>query len=248
MKDFTPETYRLLLQALKRHGRFTLRHDVDLHPLRSLYIAEIEASEGLQATYYFRTVPESYDEGIIRRIAALGHEAGYHYECLTTCHGNMEEAIADFQKNLELLRAVVPISKACAHGSPRSPHNSMDLWQHHDYHAFGIDHESMLDTDFSTTLYLTDPGRRWDGYRVSVSDKVPQYQEQWERDGLAFHSTHDIIHAISNSHHPIHSRPLLINTHPQRWIPFGITWVKEAVTQNAKNIVKQSLITLRNHK
>ena len=87
MKDFTPETYRLLLQALKRHGRFTLRHDVDLHPLRSLYIAEIEASEGLQATYYFRTVPESYDEGIIRRIAALGHEAGYHYECLTTCHG-----------------------------------------------------------------------------------------------------------------------------------------------------------------
>lgn len=248
MKDFTPETYRLLLQALKRHDRFTLRHDVDLHPLRSLHIAEIEASEGLQATYYFRTVPESYDEGIIRRIAALGHEAGYHYECLTTCHGNMEEAIADFQKNLELLRTVVPISKACAHGSPRSPHNSMDLWQHYDYHAFGIDHESMLDTDFSTTLYLTDTGRRWDGYRVSVRDKVPQYQEQWERDGLAFHSTHDIIHAISNLQHPIHTRSLLINTHPQRWIPFGPAWMKEAVAQNAKNIVKQSLITLRNHK
>ena len=248
MKDFTPETYRALLHALKRHGRFTLRHDVDLYPLRSLHIAEIEASEGLQATYYFRTVPESYDESIIRQIVALGHDAGYHYECLTTCQGDINAALADFQLNLAKLRSVVPIAKACAHGSPRSPHNSMDLWQHQDYHTFGIEHESMLDTDFSTTLYLTDTGRRWDGYRVSVRDKVPQYQDQWSREGLVFHTTDDLILALNNVQHPIHTRPLLINTHPQRWIPFGTAWVKEAAVQRAKNIVKQSLIAIRNRK
>ncbi len=245
MRDFTPEIYRALLQALKRHGRFVLRHDVDLRPGHSLRIAEIEASEGLRATYYFRTVPESYDEGMIRRIAALGHDAGYHYECLTTCHGHLDEAIADFQRNLGLLRTVAPITKACAHGSPRSPHNSMDLWQHYDYHAFGIEHESMLDTDFATTLYLTDTGRRWDGYRVSVRDKVPRYQEQWDREGLAFHTTEDIIHALNDLHHPIHTRALLINTHPQRWMPFGSGWLKEAAVQRTKNIVKQVLITIR---
>lgn len=247
MRDFTPETYRILLQALKHHGRFTLRHDVDLYPDRSLRIAEIEASEGLQATYYFRTVPESYDEGYIRRIVALGHDAGYHYECLTSCRGNMEAAIVDFKHNLERLRSVVPISKACAHGSPSSPYNSMDLWLHYDYHLFGIEHESMLDTDFSTTLYLTDTGRRWDGYRVSVRDKVPKYQDQWDREGLSFHSTQDIIQALHNTQHPIHSRPLLINTHPQRWIPYGMGWIKEASVQQVKNIVKQALITIRKH-
>lgn len=248
MRDFTPDTYRALLRALKQHSRFTLRHDVDLYPPRSLHIAEIEAAEGLQATYYFRTVPESYDEDIIRRITALGHDAGYHYECLTTCQGNIDAALQDFRRNLDRLRSVVPVAKACAHGSPRSPHNSMDLWHHADYHNFGITHESMLDTDFSTTLYLTDTGRRWDGYRVSVRDKVPQYQDQWDREGLSFHTTGDLIQSLSNPQHPIHTRPLLINTHPQRWIPFGAKWLEEAAMQQLKNIVKQSLIAIRNRK
>ena len=220
---------------------------MDLRPDRSLRLAEIEAGEGLTATYYFRTVPESYDEDYIRRITALGHDAGYHYECLTTCHGDMEAALEDFQQNLKRLRSVVPIVKACAHGSPKSPYNSMDLWQQHDYHTFGIEHESMLDTDFSQTLYLTDTGRRWDGYRVSVRDKVPQYQDQWTREGLVFHTTDDLIRALQSPSHPIQKRPLLINTHPQRWIPFGATWLEEAAVQRAKNIVKQVLVTIRKH-
>ena len=67
--DFTLDRYRELLAAVKKHGRFTLRHDVDLYPERSLRTAEIEAEEGLTATYYFRTVPESYDENIINTIS-----------------------------------------------------------------------------------------------------------------------------------------------------------------------------------
>ncbi len=243
--DFTTEKYRQLLVALKRHGRFTLRHDVDLRPDFSLRIAEIEAAEGLHATYYFRTVPESYDEEYIRRIVALGHEAGYHYECLTTCNGNLQAAYDDFCRNLERLRKVAPIAKACAHGSPRSPHNSMDLWKQYDYKALGIEHESMLDTDFATTLYLTDTGRRWDGFRVSVRDKVPLYQDEWTREGLTFHSTGDIIDALHSPDHPIFRHDILINTHPQRWMPFGIGWLSELLKQNAKNVVKKALIATR---
>lgn len=243
--DFTTKKYQQLLEALKRHHSFTLRHDVDLRPDFSLRIAQMETATGLKATYYFRTVPESYDEEIIRQIVALGHRAGYHYECLTTCHGDMAAAYEDFCRNLEKLRKVVPITTACAHGSPRSPYNSQDLWNQYDIHALGIDYEPMLDTDFSRTLYLTDTGRRWDGYWVSVRDKVPQYQEQWEKEGLVFHTTDDIIHAINDIHHPIHQKELLINTHPQRWMPFGMGWMKEAVLQNTKNIVKRIIINLK---
>ena len=243
--DFTLDRYRELLAAVKKHGRFTLRHDVDLYPERSLRTAEIEAEEGLTATYYFRTVPESYDENIIKQIVALGHTAGYHYECLTTCNGDMEAAYEDFCRNLEKLRKVVPITTDCAHGSPRSPWNSQNLWKHHDIHTLGIDYEPMLDTDFSKTLYLTDTGRRWDGYKVSVRDKVPQFQEQWQREGLVFHSTDDIIRAINNPNLPIHKYSLLINTHPQRWMPFGTRWLLEASVQWWKNQAKRILVKFR---
>lgn len=243
--DFTLDKYRELLAAVKKHGRFTLRHDVDLYPERSLRTAEIEAEEGLTATYYFRTVPESYDENIIKQIVALGHTAGYHYECLTTCNGDMEAAYEDFCRNLEKLRKVVPITTACAHGSPRSPWNSQNLWKHHDIHTLGIDYEPMLDTDFSKTLYLTDTGRRWDGYKVSVRDKVPQFQEQWQHEGLVFHSTADIIRALNNPNLPIHKYSLLINTHPQRWMPFGTRWLLEASVQWWKNQAKRILVKFR---
>lgn len=243
--DFTVEKYRELLQSLKKHNNFSIRHDVDLRPDRSLRLAHLEAEEGLQATYYFRTVPESYDEGIIQQIVSLGHRAGYHYESLTTCNGDMEAAYEDFCRNLEKLRKLVTITTACAHGSPKSKWNSQDIWNQHDIHTLGIEYEPMLDTDFSHTLYLTDTGRRWDGYKVSIRDKVPQYQEQWIKEGLVFHSTGDIIHAINDINHPIHRYSLLINTHPQRWMPFGTGWIKEATLQNMKNIVKRIIVSTK---
>lgn len=247
--DFTVEKYKELLEALKIHNHLILRHDVDLNPDFSLRIAQVEAAAGLKAIYYFRTVPESYNEEIIRQIVSLGHRAGYHYESLTTCNGDMEAAYEDFCKNLEKLREVVPITTACAHGSPRSPWNSQEMWEttkQHDIHALGIDYEPMLDTDFSKTLYLTDTGRRWDGYKVSVRDKVPQYQEQWEKAGLVFHSTDDIIRALRNPEHPIHQKELLINTHPQRWMPIGLGWLKETTLQNVKNIAKRIIVLNQN--
>ena len=57
-----------------------LRHDVDRLPENSLRTARIEQEMGIRGSYYFRIVPESWDEKIIKEIAALGHEIGYHYE------------------------------------------------------------------------------------------------------------------------------------------------------------------------
>lgn len=243
--DFTIEKYRELLEALKRHKSHRIRHDVDLRPEFSLRVAQVEAEMGTKATYYFRSMHFSSHAEVIKDIVTLGHEAGYHYENLTTCKGDMEAAYEDFCRNLEQLRKIVPVSTACAHGSPRSPYNSQDLWKQYDIHALGIDHESMLDTDFSKTLYLTDTGRRWDGYRVSVRDKVPQYQEQWEKEGFVFHSTDGIIHALNDIEHPIHQKELLVNTHPQRWMPFGMQWTVEAVGQWWKNQAKRLIVNFR---
>ena len=241
MMDFTLIQYDALLEALKSYDFETLilRHDVDLLPGNSLRTACLEAEKEMYGIYYFRAVPESWDEGIIREIAALGHEVGYHYESLTTCDGDVDKAYVDFCKNLEALRKLVPVRSICMHGSPRSPYDSKDIWKKYDYKALGIESEPYLDTDFSKVFYLTDTGRRWDGYKVSVRDKIPQYQDEWTAKGLTFRSTEDVIDGLRQSIIP---KNLMVTVHPQRWNPFGFAWCKEMMLQNAKNIVKRIII------
>lgn len=239
--DFTIDKYSQLLQALHAYDfeSLILRHDVDLLPGNSLRTARLEAEMGMFGIYYFRAVPESWDEAIICKIAALGHEVGYHYESLTTCNGDVDAAYRDFCHNLERLKELVPVRSICMHGSPRSPYDSKDIWKKYDYHALGIETEPYLDTDFSKTFYLTDTGRRWDGYKVSVRDKIPQYQDEWKVEGLTFHTTDDIIDGLRRGVIP---KNLMVTVHPQRWNLFGFKWVKELVMQNAKNIVKRIII------
>jgi hypothetical protein len=239
--NFTLNKYSCLLQSLKAYPfhSLILRHDVDLLPQNSLRTAKMEAEMGLKGIYYFRAVPESWDEAVIKEIAALGHEIGYHYESLTTCNGDIDKAYEDFCQNLEALRKLVPVRSICMHGSPRSPYDSKDIWKKYDYHALGIENEPYLDTDFSKTFYLTDTGRRWDGYKVSVRDKIPQYQDEWTAKGLTFHSTDDVIEGLRSSRIP---KDLMITVHPQRWNPFGFAWCKEMLLQNTKNIIKKAII------
>ena len=259
--DFTREKYRQLMLQLK-DGNYEfvtyqqycegkvpekyviLRHDVDLKPKNSLAIAKDENELGAKASYYFRAVPESWDDAIIRTIHQLGHEVGYHYESLTTCNGDIQKAFDDFKKNLEKLRTLFPVNTICMHGSPRSPYDSKDIWKQFDFKDLGIIGEPYLSTDFSKMLYLTDTGRRWDGYKVSVRDKIEGYQEEWDAKGWSFHSTDDIIRALQENRLP---DQLMITTHPQRWFDFGLNWMKELVLQNTKNIIKR-MIVLRKKK
>lgn len=94
--DFTLKTYTQLLKSLIKAGYsfqpfeqfienplskvVILRHDVDRLPENSLKMAQLETSLGIRGSYYFRTVPSSFNEEIIHQIAEFGHEVGYHYE------------------------------------------------------------------------------------------------------------------------------------------------------------------------
>jgi len=254
--DFTQKKYKQLLLQLEESGyscvsytdycsgrvpeRFViLRHDVDLKPLNSLETAKIERQVGAKATYYFRAVPESWNEDVIKNITQMGHEVGYHYESLTTCNGDMDAAYHDFCENLERLRTLSEVHTICMHGSPRSPYDSKDLWKQYDFKDLAIIGEPYLTTDFSKMLYLTDTGRRWDGYKVSVRDKIEKWQEEWTNKGWTFHTTDDIIRALQENRLP---EQLMITTHPQRWTDSCFFWTKELLTQRAKNIVKGVIV------
>lgn len=263
MRDFTLSTYRHLLTTLQQAGYHfltfeqycvsqgegtlpdtpyvILRHDVDMRPLNSLRIAQIEHQLGIRASYYFRIVPRSNQPDLIRAIAALGHEIGYHYEDMALVHGDTTQAIAHFRRSLAYFRRFYPVCTICMHGAPTSRFDGRDLWKYYNYHDENIIGEPYFDMDFSSCLYLTDTGRCFDGYKVSVRDKIPRYQDQWTAAGLTYHSTFDVIHAISS--HALH-RNLMITTHPQRWTSSTVAWTQELLLQSLKNIVKRILIHL----
>lgn len=252
MKDFTVKIYQQLLQALQDKGyqfqtfrqfleapaerAILLRHDVDDRKLHSLEFARIQHARGIVGTYYFRMVPESYDEQVIKEIEELGHEIGYHYEDMDFANGNPQEAITYFEKHLKQLRTVATVDTICMHGSPRSRYDNKDVWQHYDYREYGIIGEPYFDIDFKDVFYLTDTGRRWDGHKVSVRDKVENHF------GLSFHSTHEIIQCIESDQLP---QRVMMNFHPQRWTDDPHLWKREKYIQNLKNAVKYLLVKLR---
>jgi hypothetical protein len=127
------------------------------------------------------------------------------------------------------------------HGSPRSKHDNRDIWTKYSYKELGIMGEPYFDIDFDNFFYLTDTGRRWDGHRVSVRDKMPQ-QEQWTSDGLTFRSTKEIIRAANQARLP---NQIMITVHPQRWSNSFFSWTKEFVLQNLKNVVKKMIVKNR---
>lgn len=287
--DFTVKTYKQLLDQLIEAGYhfqtfseflkspaekvIMLRHDVDDKKLNSLHFAEIQNRAGVKGSYYFRMVPQSYDEEVIRKIAALGHEIGYHYEDLDLVSSKSgvrrsklkeedlyEPAIQLFKENLEKLRTLYPVQTICMHGSPRSRFDNKAVWKKYNYRDYGIIGEPYFDIDFSEVYYVTDTGRRWDGDKVSVRDKVdnsgingqplkfndsgklPVNSNQHPATSirnLRFHSTGDLIKAAKSNILP---GKIMFTFHPQRWTDKPIPWMKELFFQNLKNQIKKYYI------
>ena len=266
--DFTINTYVKLLHSLKNAGysfqtfeeflvspkerTVILRHDVDLLPENSLRFASIQHNLGIHGTYYFRVVPESWDEKIIIGIKEMGHEIGYHYETMDTSSISLKSqssrhsaadlidlAYDEFVKHLEVFKKLAPVKTICMHGSPKSKYDNKEIWKKHDYKALGIIGEPYFDVDFNKVFYITDTGRRWDGFKVSVRDRVQTSYKQ------TYHSTDDIIRAVMRKDLP---DQVMFTFHPQRWHNEKIKWVKELVLQNLKNVVKQKFYVTTNVK
>jgi hypothetical protein len=281
--DFTPKTYQQLLVALAGQGYtfqpfaeflenpalkcIILRHDVEARYGNALHMAKIQHNAGIRGTYYFRFLPDHFDLDIIREIASLGHEIGYHYDDLSHCHGDFKAAYRRFEKNLATLREIGEVKTICMEGAPLSKWDNRDLWKsreagrrggwdvneihastlprlHAHYSDYGIIGEPYFDIDFSKMLYLTDTGRRWDGEKFSVRDKVGGRRSavgghnlKFKIQNLKFHSTHDIIASA-------HLLPdqIMFTFHPQRWTDEPLPWIREIVMQNIKNVVKKVVI------
>ena len=100
-EDFTLTNYRTMIQIAKKNNyqfKFFFeqndieskvilwRHDVEFSPFISLKMAEIEADEGVKATYFFQLHAEFYNllekaiSEIVFKIQSYGHDIGLHFD------------------------------------------------------------------------------------------------------------------------------------------------------------------------
>lgn len=249
MRDFTLKAYTNLLKALKEsscvfhpfsaylnepaYRVFILRHDVDKMPQNALDFARLEHEMGISASYYFRIVPQSFNPKIIKEIASLGHEIGYHYEDMDLCKGDVDKSYASFQKNLAKLREIAPIQTVCMHGSPLSKYDNRDLWKKYDYRELGIIGEPYFNIDYSKVFYLTDTGRKWNSTDTSIRDKVASSFH------IEIRNTQHLIQLIREGKLP---DQVMINTHPQRWNDNLLLWTRELFCQTIKNQGKKIVV------
>jgi len=237
--------YLNCLNTIKHKQIVILRHDVDRNPENSLKVAKLEETIGIKSTYFFRVVPESYNLNIMNKIADLGHEIGYHYEDIDLIYSKfnnkekeklnknklIELAYHSFCENLDKLRSDFNIKTICMHGSPKSKFDNKLIWSKYNYKDLDIIGEPYLDIDFNKVAYFTDTGRRWDGYKFSIRDKVDSGYK------MEFKSTFSIINNIDGLPNKV-----MFTIHPERWHESKILWLYELVIQNCKNILKRIII------
>jgi hypothetical protein len=259
-----------------------LRHDVDALPDHSRNFSRLQKELGIRGTYFFRTKKGILDPSVIASIVSMDHEIGYHYEDLSSlmANGKMKRtlrtaenereivtmAMEEFLTNLGELRKYADVRTICMHGSPLSRWDSRLLWKYFDYRDLGIIAEPYLDLDYSKLLYLTDTGRRWDGRKFSVRDKLTDKSPLendfagWKRPPLinsamrmspgaekfqgkfTFRNTYEIISEVSEESLPDN---ILLTFHPQRWTTNPVKWTGELLAQNVKNIAKYGLNILQ---
>lgn len=158
---FSPATFRLLLRAAREGGYSfvtfdeaaatraervcVLRHDVDSDPAAALEIAEIEAREGVRATYFVMLRSPVYNlflranQLLVEEIAALGHAIGLHYDpAFPPRRGrtHTEQITAERRVLEELLGVPIP---AVAFHQPSLVPGAFEIEVEHAVKANGLD-------------------------------------------------------------------------------------------------------------
>ena len=233
MADFTLKQYEKYLRAIKEKfgetltyreyfihqkqatlpDRFCLlRHDIDRRLGNAIAMARLEAELGLKASYYCRNRKHLFVPKVLREMESLGHEVGYHYECLSDANGNFEQAYNDFAENLKAFREHVKVDVIAMHGSALKPYDNRDMWKSEEaanrlFNEFKLLGEVYLHIDYSDILYVTDTGRNWVSGRSNKRDKV---ETNVMRD---FDTGEELLSYLQNEPH----NKMVFQIHPERW-------------------------------
>ena len=174
--NFTYASYRDLLSLLRERGYVfrsyhdykdaprcvILRHDIDTSLSQAVKLAELEAEEGVQSTWFVLLRTDFYNafskagEEALDRIRSLGHEIGLHFDEASYVPAlSPDEVIQNIIKEQGLLSSILETEVTTV-----SMHRPSKATLEADYRIPGIVN-SYGKTFFHDFKYLSDSRRRW---------------------------------------------------------------------------------------
>ncbi len=247
--DFTLSKYKEILTTLidEKYSFYTMkewfsanidrgiiiRHDVDRRAKNSLKKALLENSLNINSTYYFRIKNCSFKKDIIKKVSALGHEIGYHYEELSTFNNNKEKALSEFKKNLKTFRNLSEIKTVAMHGKPTSRTDNRNLFVNQDLNEMDLLGDAYLSIDYSDKYYFSDTGRSWsNSSRANYRDYVSSLKTEPIR------KSNDLIRFIKSNKPQI----IFLMTHPERWndnpVNYTMYFIRDTVMKTGKRFYR----------
>jgi hypothetical protein len=274
---FTYESYRRLLETIAGNGYavhgiedilaaraagtlpdgnyVAIRHDVDYFPDRAKAIAEIEAERRITTTYYIRRRFFDTNLDLVRTIAGLGHQVGYHYEEVDTHQKapNLQvgrDALGFFiGALLDIDRLGFHIRSICAHGNPRTDVDHRQVVhllrdpEVLDHLAFTYDRDEIRTKIIERLIgdaSIDITGRDFDLYIPDTGRFNPRFNLKDRIDDCAIaglRSLDDLDRLLKDGAH----RRIYMNMHPDRWSGDRVTWLFDWSLDTVKNILKAIL-------
>jgi len=212
-----------------------LKHDVDKKPINSLKIAKLEHKYNIKSSFYFRVSKNSFNPSIIKQIADLGHEIGYHYDDFSVANGDIKLAKQLFEENISKLKQLAEIKTIAMYGNPMSKYDSREMWEILSLKDFNIEAEAFLSIKYVDFFYFIDTGKNWSNIGSNIKDKAVSNRITDVK------TSDELINFIGNNK----NEKIAIVTHPKRWTDNVFENISRTSKDLLINIFKRVLMFFR---
>ena len=194
-----------------------LKHDVENRVKHAFEIAKIEAKHGHRASYYVQAYLLDSEKNVelLRKLAGLGHEVSYHYDVMDFAKGDLELAIAEFDRNKRKFESFgFDIITVCQHGNPivervgytsnRDFFRSERIRQLYPEIAdVMVNFKTMADTDYN---FFSDAGRRFKLIYDPINNDVVHSEDK----DIPYDDLDAMYSAVTEGNS-------VVSSHPHRW-------------------------------
>lgn len=206
-----------------------LKHDVETNVANAYRMACIEQKYGHKGSYYVQAylLEKSANVALLQKMQEMGHEVSYHHDVMDSCKGDLEKAIAEFEKNRKFFTENgFPVITVCQHGNPvveRVGYSSnRDFFRSEKVQALYPDIADIM-VDFpekhqTKYCYFSDAGRLF----KQISDPINNDIRPSAEADIPYANMKALFGGLRREEGNI------ISTHPHRWSASAVKYVVQA--------------------
>lgn len=222
-----------------------LKHDVETNVPNAHRMAYIEAKYGHRGSYYVQAYllekPENVE--LLQQMQAMGHEISYHYDVLDACKGDLERALAEFEKCRKTFENNgFSLTTVCQHGNPVMERvgytSNRDFFrsarvqeQYPGIADIMVDYPEKYETSY---LYFSDAGHLF----KQIHDPINNDVVSSESENIPYRDLNELINGLSKETGNI------ISIHPHRWTGSAVKYVVKSTVFKMTKVIAKLLIKI----